>query len=160
MFKAKLCEFKARLWKFNKNYWSQYFVTYGKRTVTEHSTDYIQNWSFEPFYQDYDIAFHTIYVGRVNFIYEWPFGFCPKDRIHGDYIYFQNFYKKSAERQLPKKYFFFIFRFVEYVGPGVWTVAWVLLRANIFKISNLLFLMNKTIFVISLPLILLLTIAI
>ena len=119
MFKAKLCEFKARLWKFNKNYWSQYFVTYGKRTVTEHSTCYIQNWSFEPFYQDYDIAFHTIYVGRVNFIYEWPFGFCPKDRIHGDYIYFQNFYKKSAERQLPKKYFFFIFRFVEYVGPGV-----------------------------------------
>ena len=32
---------------------------------------YIRNWSLQPFSQDYDLAFHTIYVVCVNFIHEW-----------------------------------------------------------------------------------------
>ena len=33
--------------------------------------DYIHNWSFQSFSQDYDLVSHTIYVVWVNFLHKW-----------------------------------------------------------------------------------------
>ena len=38
--------------------------------------------------------------------------------FHGNFIYSQRFYQKSAERKSPKKYFFLLFRFDAWPGIG------------------------------------------
>ena len=67
---------------------------------------YINNWSLQPFRQDYDLASHTSYVVCVNFIHE-----CQYDRFsetfHGNLINSQSSCQKSAERtEVSEKIFF------------------------------------------------------
>ena len=67
---------------------------------------------------------HTTYVVCVNFIHKWrdlQFKVDSERQIlfwetfHGNFIYSQSFFQKSAERKSPKKYFlYFLF----------WCLAW------------------------------------
>ena len=49
--------------------------------------------------------------------------------FNGNFIYSQSFWQKCAERKPPNKYFF-IFRFIRDIWPGVGTVAWTSNKPN------------------------------
>ena len=80
---------------------------------------YMHNWSLQRFSQDYDLASGTTYVVCVNFVYEWwdlKFKINYERQIFENstwefFFYSQRFCQNSAERELPKKYFFSYFRF-------------------------------------------------
>ena len=78
---------------------------------------YIHNWPLQPFSQDYCfLVSRTTYVVCIKFIYKidaerqifW-------ESFHGNFIYSQSFWQKSAESQSPKKYFLY---FVFMSNPG------------------------------------------
>ena len=91
---------------------------------------YIHNWPLQSFSQDYGLDSHTTHVACVDFIYASSVTYSvmstPNDRFfekffHGSFIYSQIFCQTSAERKLPKKYIFFVFRFD--ASPGIVTRA-------------------------------------
>ena len=95
------------------------------RTQFSHTFCNIHNWPLHSFSQDYGLASRITYVVCVNFICEWRDLQFNGDRLfeklfHGRFIYSKIFYRKSAERKSPKKYFsYFIFD----DWPGILTQA-------------------------------------
>ena len=72
-----------------------------------HIHTYIHNWALQPFSQDYGLASNTTHIVCVNFMREWrdlQFNVDSELQIfeklfHGNFIYSQSFYQKSAERK-------------------------------------------------------------
>ena len=75
-----------------------------------------------------DLVFHTTYVVCVNDMHKWR-GLqlnvdlerqCFDKLFHGNFIYSQSFYNKSAEKTSPKQYFYY---FV--LMSGLWLEHWL-----------------------------------
>ena len=75
--------------------------------------NYIHNWFYNPSARIIDLVSHTTYIVCVNFIHKWrnlQFKVDSERQIFGEtfhriFIYSKSFWKKSAERKSPKKYF-------------------------------------------------------
>ena len=87
--------------------------------VQTHS--YIYNWSLLSFSQDYDLASYMAYVMCVILYLRLKAAFmqqiCEK-LFYGNFISSPSFSQKSAERKLPKKYFF-IFYLIGGISPRI-----------------------------------------
>ena len=69
---------------------------------------YTHNWSLQPFSQDYSSSFFFWYIS----VGAYSLKSTPNDRLfwetfHGNFIHFEGFSQKSAERKSPKKYFLY-----------------------------------------------------
>ena len=102
---------------------------------------YINNWSLQPFSQDYDLASRTTCDVCLNFIHTWrelQFKVDSErqifwDTFHDNFIYSQSFCQTSAERKSPKKYFLY---FVLMSGLGLEPWLYVFLLISNINVSD------------------------